>query len=260
MDSVLVVKVVSALLYPLGLFFVMHLFAWICRRQSAARVLWLVAAWGILLLSSNPMVATTLVKNLEQKYPQSEISQIVKHDAIVVLGGGLRIPLPPAKSTQLSSGSDRYWHAAKLYKAGKAERILLTGGNVFAQIGFAGEAFYAAELLQNWGVPRGVIQAESLSRTTEENSLNIAEWIQAYGVQRVLLVTSAYHMPRALEAFKDLHIQVTPASADILIRETARPTILNWLPSASALSLTTLAVHEYLGMVFLDLKKRLNLA
>ncbi len=257
MDQITFIKIVSALIYPLGLFVVLNilaLFSRLIRWVNLSRGL-VVVAWAGLILASNPRFSDALVASLESKFPQQAMGNIQQHDAIIVLGGGLRIPLPPARSVQLSSGSDRYWHAAKLYQERKAGLIILAGGNVFLQPGFKGEAFYAAQLLQDWGVPPQAIKIESESRNTEQNIGNISAWLSEQGISSVLLVTSAYHMPRALKSLTGLPLAVTPASADILVRESRRPGWLTWLPSAAALNMTTLALHEYYGMAFLALKK-----
>lgn len=260
MDTVLLTKIISALLYPLGLFFLLLITAILCRSIGRRRSAGVLAgtAWLLLLLASNSIVATMMVKKLEQPFPQQAFDTIAQHDAILVLGGGLRLPQRPARHTQLSGGSDRYWHAANLYKAGKAKTVLLAGGNVFAQANFKGEAFYAAELLQQWGVPSRAIITETKSRNTSENVKNTLAWLHAEGIDSVLLVTSGYHMARALELFRDEPVKVTAAAADILIRDIQRPRLLEWLPSASALSLTTLAMHEYYGQAFIRLKRIFN--
>jgi uncharacterized SAM-binding protein YcdF (DUF218 family) len=258
MDAVLVIKIISALVYPMGLFFLLLLFALLFRLFGKIRsgILLLLAAVLILFIASNPLVASKLVATLENRYPQQEMRNIEPHQAILVLGGGLRIPLPPAQDTQLTSGSDRYWHAANLFKGGKAEMVFLAGGNVFAQQGFQGEAFYASQLLQQWGIPASAIQVESTSRNTEQNRAHIETWLKSHNITRVLLVTSGYHMPRALETFSDSSVTYVPAAADILIREGTGPAVFNWLPSSSALNMTTLALHEYYGIWFLRLKRR----
>jgi len=188
---------------------------------------------------------------LEQRYPQKAVSEIPKHDAIIVLGGGLRIPLPPAQHTQVGAGSDRYWYAVRLYRAGLADKIIVTGGNVYTQPGYASEAEYAAELLREWGVPASAILIETDSRTTRQNQQNTAVFLQQHSIESALLVTSAIHMPRAYGLFGKLPISVTPASADVLIRAHRSPAIFAWIPSAPALNLTTVALHEYYGM-FVD--------
>ena len=253
MDEILLIKILSALSYPLGLVFLLALFAWILPRSKMASLL-KVVSFSVLIITSNPMAARWLVQSLEKQYPQRAFSEINTHDAILVLGGGLRLPITPALNTQIGAGSDRYWHAARLYRAGKANTIIVSGGNVFAQPGYQGEAYYAARLLQSWGVPKAAIIAESSSRNTAQNISASTEFLKTNAIASVLLVTSAYHMPRALSAFNQLPIRVTPASADILIRDIFSPPIMDWIPSASALGLTTLAVHEYYGVWFADLK------
>ena len=257
MDSVLITKIISTLLYPLGLVVLLSSLALVFRILGHAFKFKLCALFAciILLLSSNPMVARKLAFSLEGQYPQLAIESIAKHDAIIVLGGGLRLPSPPAKHVQLTRGSDRYWYAARLFHAGKAPKILLSGGNIYRQEGLQGEAYYAAQLLKKWGVPEHAIEVELASRTTAENHRYTAKLAQNGEMQSALLVTSAIHMPRAYYLFKQLPIVITPASADVIIRQQSSPVIFNFLPSASALSLSTLAIHEYYGLAFEWLKR-----
>ena len=257
MDSVLIIKTISAVLYPLGLVTLFAVLFVICgmRRQAVGAKSFALIAMMILFVSSNPIVARSLVFSLERQYPQLELDSIEAHDAIIVLGGGLRIPLPPAKHVQLAHGSDRYWYAARLFHAGKAEKVILSGGNVYQQTGLHGEAYYAAKLLQQWGVPEGAIDLESSSRTTSENRQNTLSLLEANDVKSALLVTSGIHMPRSYNLFSRLPVQITPASADVLIRTQNSPAVFNYLPSASALTLTTMAMHEYYGLWYQHLKK-----
>ena len=260
MDTVYLTKLITLIVYPMGLFVTLHVLAWLCRavgRRGLGSSL-IVLGWIAMLLASNPWVAGKLMQSLEQQFPQQPIETIQAHDAILVLGGGLRIPLPPATTTQLAAGSDRFWRAAQLYRAGKAPTIVLAGGNVFAQDGFKGEAHYAAELLQQWGVPADAIKIETASRNTRQNVSNVASWLSSQRVSRLLLVTSAYHMPRALWSFEGVPIKITPASADVLIRQSQQPKLLNWLPSAAALMMTTKALHEYYGIAFIQMQRILG--
>lgn len=73
------------------------------------------------------------MQSLENEYPQQVLAEITKHDTVIVFGGGLRIPLQPSQHSQLTSGSDRYWYAVRLYKAGKADKIILAGGSLCAR-------------------------------------------------------------------------------------------------------------------------------
>jgi len=251
-DNVSLIKVVSALLYPAGLLSILFVLSWVFKAFSWRILsrLCAVSFIAVFLLASNPMLANRLVASLERQYPQQALVDISTRDAIIVLGGGLRIPTAPAQHTQIGNGSDRYWYAARLFGAGKAKQIILSGGNVYQQRGVNGEAHYASELLQEWGVPPSAIVIESQSRTTQQNLEGVADLIKDENIKSALLVTSAIHMPRAYELFQRLPIQLVPASADILVREVSFPPIFNWIPSANALQLTTVALHEYYGRWF----------
>lgn len=257
MDTVVLIKIISALLYPLGLSALLLVFSLFSRIFGAKRLTLVLRfiALLILLLASNSKVASWLAGSLESQYPQNPIVDIAKHDVIVVLGGGVRIPLPPAQHVQLGSGSDRYWYATQLYRAAKGQRVVLVGGNVYQQAGFASEAYYARELLQQWGVPREAIIIEGESRTTEQNMQNLKALLEQQDINSVLLVTSALHMPRSIELFKQLNIPVTPASADVLVRQQYSPGVFSWIPSANALALSHVSLHEYYGRWFNRLKQ-----
>lgn len=250
MDSVLLTKIVSLIIYPLGFACVLMVFGgvmYLLQRRHLALGSWVLCV-GILLLASNPMFARQIAYSLEQQFPQKALVDVPRVDAVIVLGGGLRLPLPPAQHTQVTSGSDRYWYAVRLYKANKADKIILSGGNVFRQQGFAGEANYAAELLIQWGVSPDDIIVEEGSRTTAQNAQHTEHFLAQHNIESALLVTSALHMPRSYGLFKELPVEVIPASADVLIQQRKHPAILNWLPSAPALLLTTVSLHEYYGM------------
>ena len=259
MDSILVSKIILALCYPLGLAFVLVVMRWVFRSfgwRSFGGLLGFLAVL-IVVLGSNPLAARWLAASLENQYPQQAMQDIAKHDAILVLGGGLRLPQQPAKFVQIGGGSDRLLYALRLYRAGKASEIVLSGGNVFPQAGLQGESFYAAKLLQTWGVPKDVIVIETGSRNTSENRSLTEDFFRKSDISTVLLVTSALHMPRAYKVFRTLPVSITPASADVLIRQSTNPEVFNWIPSAGALQLTTVALHEYYGMWFSELKAKI---
>jgi len=256
MDLVIIIKFVSALLYPINLIalgvLVSWFFGWLNKKGISRKSM--LFAITVFLLSSNSYVALWLTKQLEKQHPQEQIWDVPSHDALIVLGGGLKIPTEPAKHTQLGAGSDRYWYAVQLYRAGKAKKIILSGGNLVEQPGLKGEAFYASELLLKWGVPRAAILIEEGSRTTHENKDAIGSLLKSQELNSALLVTSAMHMPRAHQLFKTLPINITPASADIIVRDSKKIEGLAWLPSAEAMQLTTRAVHEYYGMAYNKVK------
>ena len=115
-----------------------------------------------------------------------------------------------------------------------------------------------ATLLEMLGVPREVMIEEPFSLNTYENAINVQEILQETSIERILLVTSAFHMPRSLAIFRKLGIDAIPAPTDFLVTRTYyysfEDFILNIFPQASRLSLTTLALKEYIGLVIYRLQ------
>ena len=252
MDNITLSKVLTHLAYPGGLIAILTLLAllYLLFGKRTRSYLSLLCACILFLAASNPVLSTLLVRQLENQYPQMPMSEIPKADAIVVLGGSLRPPSPPRRFSQLSSNSDRFWYAVKLFKANKAPKILLTGGNVFSNKEIQSEAFYIKKILLELGIPNDAILIEEDSKTTAENAVNSQQKFAQHNINSALLVTSAMHMPRAVELFKKTGINIIPSSSDIHVTESTQPETLRWIPSARAFTLTTLAAHEYYGAWF----------
>lgn len=238
-------KTLPYLVYPLTLALLLLVLGLVFARK---RRLFLILAFVLLGAASLPPVARSLYRSLEARYPPVDIGKLPKADVIVVLGGALRLPLPPRRDFELTEGSDRARYAATLFRAGKAPRVLISGGNLLEQSGgVQGEAHYVRMFLGELGVPGDAMLVENESRTTRENAIATRRMLDQHGLKSVLLVTSAAHMPRALGSFRAAGIQATPAPTDYRIDERNEPALLKLLPSSESLDLTTGAVREYLG-------------
>lgn len=211
-------------------------------------------ALGWLWLWSTPVFSDWLRATLEQRYPSVPVEALPTADAIVVLGGTMQGARPPLRLyPNLEATADRVWHAARLFRTGKAPRILVTGGNLPWGGIEQPEATVMAELLEEFGVPKTALVLESRSRTTEQNRDYSLPILHQLGVKSILLVTSALHMPRAMRLFKATDLTVFPAPADFEVfdRDNAHP--LRWLPDAQALADSSRAYKEYLGYWLLQL-------
>ncbi|MDG4550522.1 MAG: YdcF family protein [Candidatus Contendobacter sp.] len=245
----LLTKVLSQLAYPLSTALLLAVGAgvllWRGRRRSGG---WLLAlALGWLWLWSTPAFSDWVRATLEQRHPPVLLAQLPAADAIVVLGGVTEAAAPPLRpDPNLSAAIDRIWYAARLYRAGKAPSVLVSGGNLPWSDG-APESSVMAELLEEWGVPAAAIVQESASRTTRENRDRSLPILRARGVRRILLVTSALHMPRALALFQATELEVMPAPTDFETRFPGNAHPLRWLPDAQALADGSRAFKEYLG-------------
>jgi uncharacterized SAM-binding protein YcdF (DUF218 family) len=111
------------------------------------------------------------------------------------------------------------------------------------------EAYVMKAQLTEWGVPEKNIVIETESLNTYRNAVNSKPLLEKQGVKRVLLVTSAIHMPRALATFQTLGINAIPSPTDYLEVDRKKYEIKDFLPDIDGLGKTSLAVKEYLGLL-----------
>ncbi|MEZ5503136.1 MAG: YdcF family protein [Halioglobus sp.] len=238
-------KLLSLLVYPLSLSLLLAVVALVLARLRWARLsfytLLLGTAW--LYLCSTALFANFLMDRLERDFVPRAMSVIAPADAIVLLGGAMRGDTHMGTLADLNSHADRLVHAAALYRAGKAPVILLTGG---APEGARPEAQQMKDILAVMGIPAKHLLLENQSRDTHDNAVNSARILKSRGMQRILLVTSAYHMRRALALFQAQGLEVVPAPTDFQQLVASQP-VPDWLPLVSNLYQTTDALHEIVG-------------
>jgi uncharacterized SAM-binding protein YcdF (DUF218 family) len=254
-------KLLPLFFYPLG-------FACICsvlglvllwkRPQLAA----LCIALGLfaILLTSNGWTSRLIVSSLElQNIPTGELPTA---EAIVVLGGATRAAYPPRTTVDLSEAGDRVVYAAQLYRQKKAPLIVASGGRIDWVGGSTPESEDIAKLLIFMGVKSEDILQDRTSLNTYQNAVNVKKILLERNINRILLVTSAMHMPRSLAIFKHQNIETIPAPTDFLVTKgeiesigkTPKSAILNLLPDSRYLEHFTLALKEYIGMVVYRLR------
>lgn len=217
------------------------------RQHAKAAEGFIASAIAMLWICATPACAEWALGTLEQQNPPRAIADLPNADVAIVLGGALGGAVKPRVTIDLSDSSDRVLHAARLYRAGKVKKILVTGGNIPWMPGEVPEAVAIRDLLIEWGVPPDSIVFAGASRNTYENALEIRALRETTPFASALLVTSAAHMPRALAVFKRAGLPVAPATTDVEVVEPGPWTPLRWLPDATALSMTSRAVREWIG-------------
>ncbi|HEX2980512.1 MAG TPA: YdcF family protein [Anaerolineaceae bacterium] len=255
-------KLLPLLVYPLGLaalLLIGSLVVW--RRPRLARWL-IILALALLWLGSNRWLANSLARSLEWQYLPPE--EIPTAEVIVVLGGGTEPGLYPRSGAEVNSAGDRVIHAARLYHQGKAPRILVSGGTIsWLAEGGSTPAEEMTELLTLLDVPAQAIWQQARSQNTQEDAQLSIQMLKEQGIDRVILVTSALHMPRAVALFRHLGIEVIPAPADYTITaagwqamktENWQTILINLIPNSSSLGLTTNSLKEYLGLLVYKLR------
>lgn len=254
-------KLLPIFLYPLGLSCLLLIVTMILilRRRSRLALIPLMAVLGILVLSGSARFSDALVKSLEfRTIPQGELP---KAEAIVVLGGATESAIAPRPWVELREEGDRVLYGAKLYRDGKAPKVILSGGRVDWRPGSASESEDMAVLMETMGVPRSAMLQDPTSLNTRENAVNVKQILDAQGIRQVLLVTSAMHMPRSLLIFKKLGIDAIPAPTDYTAltldqasKNSTEAAILDALPDADQLRRTTRALKEYIGIFIYQLR------
>lgn len=228
----------------------------VMRRIHFTRILLAVVATSIYCASIAP-VSDALLAGLERSYPPVDPRVAPVAPAIVVLGGGIKRGGDPTSLPALHEGGSRYWYAARLFHAGKASLIIATGGNAKSSVPDKSEAAAIGEFLIDLGVPAQAILYESKSLTTVEDALLVKPILEAHRLSRVLLVTSAVHMPRALAIFRRAGIDAIPLSSDVEVDSTARYNWKDFVPRVRTLAATASALHEYLGLLSYPLQMTL---
>ena len=250
MDTALLFsKLLPLLVMPVGatcLFLLLGLFLMLLGARKLA-FFTTTLALAVLITGALPITAERLGSPLERMYPAQQIATAPPADAIIILGGGVDIPIAPRRSPEFNTSGDRLLEGARLYRAGRAPVVLLSGGNVFEQNDMQGESIYAAELVAMLGVDPAAIVVEADSRTTFENAVQSRRYLRKKGIRRVLLVTSASHMPRAMATFDSAGIDAIAAPVDYRFTDSKKPKVMKFIPNASALSNTTTILHEYIG-------------
>ncbi len=254
-------KLLPLFLYPLGLACVLLVVALVMSWRRPRWVPVPVAlALIVLLLASNSWVANGLVRSLEwQQIPAGELPTA---DAIVVLGGATKSAFPPRPGVDVSEEGDRVLYGAQLYREGKAPLVIASGGRIAWRGGGPSESADMAEILKTLGVPTTAILQDPTSLNTYQNAVNVRQIMKERGISRVLLVTSAMHMPRSLRIFQRQGIEAIPAPTDFLVtqQESEEPnsspqaTALSLLPDVDRLEKTTRVLKEYIGMVIYRLR------
>lgn len=214
------------------------------RRRLAASLV--AASGGGLWLAALPPVAARIAAPLERMHPAVRLDDTEKADAILLLGGALTPAHPPREFPELSEAADRIVFAARLFHAGKAPLVLVSGGQAPGRSESAPEAAGIAALLELLGVPAGAIVREEQSTNTHENCIRSRPLLEARGARDILLVTSALHMPRALATCRSAGLAVRPAATDHWATD-APLRALDLLPDPQALLLTHLALRERIG-------------
>jgi uncharacterized SAM-binding protein YcdF (DUF218 family) len=255
-------KLLPLFVYPLGIVVVLLVLALIINRKAKWHKALQILALATLLIGSNRWLSYGLARSLEWRNLPAETQP--QAEVIVLLGGGTEPGDWPRPTAEVNSAGDRVLYAARLYNEGAAPAILVSGGNLnFSSARGTTPAEEMIELLTQLGVPAEAIWQQGQSENTHDDAVYSAEILREKEITEVILVTSAMHMPRAKALFEKQGISVIAAPTDFTITEqnwesVFQPSfgefVINLMPNASALDLTTTVLKEYLGLLVYSLR------
>ena len=205
----------------------------------------------ILILSSLPIVSNKFIAYLEKDYQPIEISEIENVYAIVVLGGMIRaIGNEENLKYEFKDSIDRFFAGLDLFNNNKAPNLILMRGKLPWSIGIS-EGEYLKELAIKYGIPEEKIILTEEVQNTDQEAKAIKKILTDNA--KIILVTSAFHMPRAEKVFKVANINVIPFPVDFQ-NSKSKTTIMDFIPSAGSLSQSSHFVREMIGRLYYNLK------
>ncbi|HKJ84145.1 MAG TPA: YdcF family protein [Mariprofundaceae bacterium] len=253
MSGLLWTKSVALLLLPPGVLVVLGAVGLLFWRRLWGRLLVGMALALLWLLSTEP-VSGALLHPLESEYPAYETTRLpdslAAKTAIVLLGGGVYRHAPEYGGRD-SLGQEalmRTVYAARLAQ-GTGVSVYATGG-VPLETGAEPEGAVMARWLVHLGLPKTGVHAEITADNTWENAADLRPLLARDGIRHVILVTSAFHMPRAIFCFSRQRIDAVAAPCAYHGRQAGEYNLTSYLPQWTAFRDSVLALHEYLGLLW----------
>jgi uncharacterized SAM-binding protein YcdF (DUF218 family) len=244
-------KTVGVLLMPTNFLIVLALVGVVLSLTRFARAgrRIVIAAIALLTLAAFSPLGNLLLYPLESRFPQWNAAQ-GPPDGIVVLGGPIDPDLSMAHNVPvIRAAPDRIVAAAALALKYPNAKMVFSGGSSSLISNEAREADYAAATFESLGVAKGRLIMDRASRNTYENAVLSRQLAAPKPGERWLLVTSAYHMPRAVGLFRKAGFAVEPYPVDWHVGRDTADILAFTQFSTDGLVRTDIAVREWFGLV-----------
>lgn len=246
-------KILPVLLLPLGVVILLLFYAIIRAKRWPVFV-----ALVILYLASIPAIGDRLVGSLESRYPAVAINQVEAADAIVVLGGIFGPPVAEGMLPNVSESGERLEAGIVLSQLGKAPWLVFTGGRLpwENRPRLEGEDSKAQAIVR--GVPPNKILVTREVANTADEARAVADLMRERNWHRVILVTTAWHMPRAALLFKRAGVDCVIFPVDFRTEPGRQISFLGFVPKVEAMHHSETALREYYGYWFYLVAGRLG--
>jgi uncharacterized SAM-binding protein YcdF (DUF218 family) len=239
-------KTIDALLSPLT-WAMLLLLAGMLRRGPTIPLWAPLGALAILVFFSLDPVANSLVRRAEMAAQRTDRANIV-YDAVILLGGALEDGSTQATGMpSYNEHAERILTTFEVLHSGHAKQVIISAGSWNANAVVV-EARVVARQLESWGIDPSRVLVEDRSRNTRENAEFSKQIADAHHLKRLLLITSAEHMPRAQDCFQKVGLDVDTLPVDYHGYDPSQ-TKGNFIPRAGPLADSVAALRELVGRV-----------
>jgi uncharacterized SAM-binding protein YcdF (DUF218 family) len=188
-----------------------------------------------------------IVQELEDRFPRPAAPADVA--CIVVLGGGIATKVDSVRGGyNFDDAADRYIETVRLAGVYPNAKVIMSGGDGSLTGGYVKEADIIARMFNDFHIDPARVEYDAESRDTYENAINTKAILQRLNLGHCLLVTSGFHMPRAVAIFRNLGMDVTPWVADYRTNGRQGLALSAGHPLANA-DLLTIGMKEWIGIV-----------
>ncbi len=245
-------KILTPLFYPIGFSILLSALAFLFFRKRPGLSRTLVGSSVLLLwICSTEGFSSWLITPLESGYPRRP--PVEKIDAVVVLTGMVDLKRSGQGIVELEAASDRIIEGILLAGRFPESLLIISGGsgNPLHQEVSEG-ALLSRYLVPQLGISIGRIAVDPTSRNTFENAVNTREILSKHHIKRFVLITSAYHMQRAMACFRKAGLDPIPWPVDFRSHIDGLD-ISSFLPDTFSLRQTDTAIHEYVGLLMYEI-------
>ena len=241
-------KILPYLIYPITIITFLLIWAAISRKRLPV-----ILALVLLIITSSPIVSHQMVKYIDGQERKKSIKDIYIADSIVVLSGMIG-PIMTKQGVAYEWGDpDRFFGGIELIKAGKAKNIIFTGGIMPWQKNIQPEGQILAKFAEDFGISSSQIIVTGDVENTRDEAKAVREILSKNNTNKVILVTSAFHMPRASKLFLKEGIEVQTYPVDFRAG-ISNITPIDFLPSADAFSSFQFSLRELIGRAYYSFK------
>lgn len=246
LKRIILKKILTILIYPASVFSLIGFwFSFLLLKNkvtSKAKFIFLGSFFLFVIITMQP-TAAIMVHSLENNYSSLiDTNKIKEAEYIIVLGGGYNDGDEMPESSLLSSGSlSRLIEGIRLKQINKNAKLIFSGGKPYTENHTEASIYQNAyKSLTNDTIP------QILSEIPHNTKSEADEAFKLVGNKKMLLVTSATHMPRAMYLFQKMGCNVTPAPCDFFVKKVK---YYPNFPSGNSIKQAEIAIHEYVGIL-----------